>query len=866
MSYVGRGRSPLQRRVVFNLDSLEARVTPTGFALGTIVTPTVEPQSQLWHRLDAIPVGPCGRQSYLGLDRFLPYSLDAKVLDATLAATRPESAGGSASSPVVLALPQPDGSLAHFRVVTAPIMEPGLAAQFPEIRTYRGQGIEDPAATLSMDVTPQGLHAQVLSPNGTWYIDPYWHLDTSVYASYWRSDRGSRDPFFCFVDGDAADPTADAAAKGDPEGTRGLLTAARSGSVLRTYRTAVAATGEYTTFQGGTVTLGQAAIVTAINRVSGIMEVELSIRLTLVANNSSLVYTNASSDPYSNNNASSLLTQNQSTIDSIIGSGNYDIGHVFGTGGGGLATLGVVGRSGSKAQGETGSSSPIGDWFYIDYVIHEMGHQFGADHTFNGVNGSAAGNRAANSAYEPGSGSTIMSYAGICGADDLQAHSDPYYHSRSFDQIIAYVDNTIPSVGTRTATGNTVPTVNGGADYAIPTGTPFALTAAGSDADGDTLTYQWEQRNLGAAQALSAADNGASPLFRSFTATSSPTRTFPRLTNLLANVSSTSEKLPTLARTMNFRVTVRDNRAGGGGVNTDDVVVTVVNTGGAFQVTAPNTSVTWTAGSTQSVTWNVAGTTTSPINVNFVNIRLSTDGGNTFPIVLVANTPNDGSESLVVPNSVTSLARIKVEPVGNIFFDVSNANFTIAAAPPRVASAVANPGVFQRSRVTSVTVTFDSAVAFANPNNIAAAFQLSRIGGGSVGSFTASASLVSGVTVVTLTNFAGTEAVGGSLANGRFTLTILSGQVLANGFLLDGDGNGLGGDDYVLNGTAANGLFRYFGDIDGDGDVDGTDLFVFAPTVFSPDNFNPNLDFDGDGDVDGTDLFEFVQNLFVPLP
>lgn len=253
---------------------------------------------------------------------------------------------------------------------------------------------------------------------------------------------------------------------------------------MRTYRTAIAADGEYTAFHGGTVILGQAAIVTAINRVTGIYETELSIRLTLVANNDSLVYTDAGTDPYSNSDAFALLDENQTTIDTEIGNANYDLGHVFTTGGGGLAGLGVVGIDGQKARGETGLGNPTGDPFYVDYVAHEIGHQFGGNHTFNGDSGSCAGgNRNASTAYEPGSGSTINAYANICGDDNLQSSSDPYFHSVSFDEIINHVDNTIPEVGSRTSTGNNVPTVEAGNAFTVPAATPFTLTAAGTDGD-----------------------------------------------------------------------------------------------------------------------------------------------------------------------------------------------------------------------------------------------------------------------------------------------------------------------------------------------------------------------------------------------
>lgn len=666
----------------------------------------------LWGLRPRIPATQ-GMVSYIQPVSFSVVVLEATALNSKLAFAPMEYSAEALSSSVEITLPTPDHGFARFSVVQSPIMEPALAAQFPDIMTYSGQGIDDPAATLRFDVTPAGFHAQVLSPNGAYYIDPYWHLDQSVYVSYFKHDLAPRaDMEFSEemfdehnasvkkVVADQAVPDLQFAAKGDFTGSQdGVVTGAkgnssnplaRSGTQLRTYRLANAATGEYTAFHGGTVALGQAAIVTAINRVTGIYENELSVRLVLVSNNSSLVYTNAATDPYTNGNASSLLTQNQSNIDTVIGSANYDIGHVFSTGGGGLAGLGVVGLAGQKAQGETGLGSPVGDAFYVDYVAHEMGHQFGGNHTFNGVTSSCSGgNRNGGTAYEPGSGSTIQAYAGICGVDNLQTNSDPYFHSVSFDEITRY---TTTGVGNAAAsisvTANNVPRVNAGSDFTIPANTPFALNAAGADADsGDVLTYNWEQRDLGVAQVVTAADNGTSPIIRSFNPTFSPERVVPRLTNLLSNTTAAGEKLPATTRTLSFRATVRDNRSGGGGVNTDDAVISVVNTGAGFSVTAPNTAVTWAGNSTQAVTWNVAGTTASPISTVNVNVWLSTDGGQTFKILLAANTPNDGSENITVPDITTSTARIKVEAAGNIYFDVSNSNFTInggANTPPTI--------------------------------------------------------------------------------------------------------------------------------------------------------------------------------------
>lgn len=603
--------------------------------------------------------------------------LNPAILREQLAAA-PGGFAPAASSPAVISLPMPDGSLARFRVTESPVMAPELAARFPEIKTYSGQGVDDPTATVRLDLTPAGLHAQILSPRGASYIDPEQRGNARRHVSYFKRDyRREAGAFQCFTADEPAGQFQPAAA----------ITPAASGATLRTYRLAVAATGEYTQFHGGTVAAGLAAIVTAVNRVNGIFESELAIRLVLVANNNRLVFTNAATDPYSNTDLNAMLGQNQTTIDSLIGETNYDVGHVFCTADGGLTgSTGTACFDGVKARSVTGQPSPTGDPFYIDYVAHEIGHEFGAAHSFNGTGGVCSGQRTMGQAYEPGSGSTLMSYAGICDADNLQPHSDPYFHSASYDAIQFYV-----TVGfgkdcpVSTPTGNNPPAVSVGAvtNYNIPRGTPFTLTATGSDPDGDPLTYCWEERDRGPAQILASPDNGSSPLFRSYAPTTNASRTFPNLINLLNNTTNLGEKLPTTSRTNKFRVTARDHRSGGGGVNAANIQVVVNASAGPFVVTSPNTAVTWSG--QRAVTWNVAATAAAPINATNVNIFLSTDGGFTFPIVLATNTPNDGSETVTLPPIPTTTARIKVQPVGNIFFDLSDVNFTIA--PPVVSLA-----------------------------------------------------------------------------------------------------------------------------------------------------------------------------------
>ncbi|HEX9655844.1 MAG TPA: zinc-dependent metalloprotease family protein [Bacteroidota bacterium] len=616
-------------------------------------------------------------------DRYRVLSLSTETLLRSLSIA-PLEFGPFEKNAIVIDLPLPRGTSERFRVLESPIMAPELAAKYPEIRTYIGQGIDDPRSTVRMDWTPYGFHAIIFTSNGTIYIDPYNRSTASHYISYYKHDlrqtldRTMEEMGPLDTESETAQEIRGLVASGAPQSVA-------IGEELRTYRLALAATGEYTAFHGGTVALGMAAIVTAMNRVDGIYEREVAVRMVLIANNDTLVYTNASTDPYTNNNGGTMLGQNQSTLDNIIGNANYDVGHVFSTGGGGIANLGVPCRAGFKARGVTGLSSPIGDPFYVDYVAHEMGHQFGSNHTFNGNTGSCGGgNRNASTAYEPGSGTTIMAYAGICGSQNTQNQSDDYFHSISIDEIVSYTQfgsgNSCPVT---TTTGNNAPTVSAGSTvYTIPTITPFFLTGSASDPNGDSLTYCWEEFDLGPAGHPNTP-TGNAPIFRTFDPTSSPTRFFPRLSNILSGTQTIGEILPSYARTLNFRLTARDNRAGGGGSGKGSISVNVSDAAGPFQVTYPNSAIAWLANSTDSVTWNVANTNGSPVNCSNVNILLSTDGGQTFPTVLASNTPNDGSEIISVPGTVVNNARVKVEAVGNIFFDIGNADFSISsiAAP-----------------------------------------------------------------------------------------------------------------------------------------------------------------------------------------
>lgn len=576
---------------------------------------------------------------------------------------------GTGGPEVRLPIPMPQGGSVDFRIEESPIMESGLARQFPGIKTFSGRAVNGSGLYGRFDWTESGFHGIVFTAEGTIYIDPYLRGSSDYYVSYFKRDLRKQDTNWdCLTDETMSASPA----------TRLALPNISSGPTLRTYRAAVATTGEYALFHGGTTGGALSAIVTTMNRVNGVYEREVGVRMVLINAQASIIFLDPATDPYTNNSGGTMLGQNQTTLDTIIGAANYDIGHVFSTGGGGVASLRSVCVTGSKARGVTGSPSPVGDGFDIDYVAHEMGHQFGGNHTFNGTTSACSGNRAASAAYEPGSGTTIMAYAGICAAENLQPNSDDYFHIKSLEEILAFITTgSGASCPVPTGSGNQPPTVSAGISYTIPANTPFSLTASGTDPDGDLLTWCWEQYDLGAASPPNT-DNGTRPIFRSFKGTSDPTRTFPRLSDILNNTATLGESLPTTTRSLNFRVTARDNRLGGGGVADAAVLISTRSDAGPFAITAPNTAVTWTGGDTATVSWNVANTNLAPINTANVRIVLSTDGGQSFPIQLLASTANDGSETINVPTGITtSTARVKVEAIGNIYFDISNVNFSI---------------------------------------------------------------------------------------------------------------------------------------------------------------------------------------------
>ena len=594
----------------------------------------------------------------------------------------------SGQSNLIMAFPNHEGVLEHYRIMEAPVMDPKLSAKYPEIKSYAGQGVEDPSARIRFSVSPLGLQSMRLSANSeAAFIEPI-TSDKLQYTAYKRSDRiADFSDFECEVT---------TKAKKVISGNSVLRNA--DDGVLRTYRLAVSATGEYTTYHGGTKALALAAINTTMTRVNGIFESDFNLTMVLIPNTDDVIYTSISSDPYGNT-TSGYNSALQSTLTSVIGEANYDVGHLFANlqNNGNAGCIGCVCVNGQKGSGWTSRTVPEGDPFDVDYVAHEFGHQFGANHTFT------HSNEGTGVQMEPGSGSTIMGYAGITGPTDVQSNSDPYFHSASIEQVTDYIKST--SCQTNTNTGNAVPTANAGSNYTIPKGTPFVLTGSATDPNtGDVLTYMWEQMNNGTPSTTYPSTTATSgPVFRSYTPTTDSKRYFPRLETVKSGATSWQwEAVPNVARTLNFRLTVRDNKAGGGANNSDDTVITVNGTAGPFLVNAPNTNVTWNAGTTQTVTWNVAGTTGNGVNAASVDIFLSIDGGDTYPISLAAGVPNDGSHDILVPNNQGTQNRIMVRGSNHIFYDISNTNFTIAG---QVVCNATTPAAFAASSIGTNTAT-----------------------------------------------------------------------------------------------------------------------------------------------------------------
>ncbi len=624
-------------------------------------------------------------------------------------------------SSTVISLPNADGNLEAFEVFEASNFEPDLQAKFPEIRAYSGKGITDKYATVKLSISPQGIQTMVFrTETANEFMEPY-SADHTVYSVY-RSHRNKGElPWNCTTE------EKQLATSINKQISQELYAAGSSTGILKTMRLVQSCNGEYANYFGATssaqVGLVLAAYNATLTRCNGCYEKDLALHLNLISNTTAVIYYSPSTDPYSTQ-MSQWNLQLQQTLTAVIGSANYDIGHMFGASGGG-GNAGCIGcvcvdpassNSLAKGAGITSPADgiPMGDNFDIDYVAHEVGHQLGGNHTFSMSLEGTGQNK------EIGSGITIMGYAGIT-SQDVAPHSIDIFHETTIAQIQANLAGKTCPASTNITANNVAPVIAAVNNYTIPISTPFALNGSASDANGDALTYCWEQNDnstTSGTSSVAAPTKTTGPNWLSFSPTISGTRLFPKLSTILTggmitgplpggDAGANIEALSSVSRTLNFRLTVRDNHAYSssapiaiGQTAFTDVVVTVTSTAGPFAVTSPNTNITWNAGSNATVTWNVLGTNAGSVNCASVRILLSTDGGQTFPTVLLASTANDGSEVITVPASAGTTNRIKVESIGNIFFDISNTNFTIGGAP-----ACAAPSGLASSSITETSAT-----------------------------------------------------------------------------------------------------------------------------------------------------------------
>jgi hypothetical protein len=628
--------------------------------------------------------------------------VDEAALDQALSAAPAEDLTRKlADYGAVILLPMPDGSTARFAVANSPVMAPGLAARYPWMQTYIVQGIDDKTMAGRIDLTQRGFHALVRTTKGAVFIDPYVLGDQSHVVSYYIQNLNGANDWTCEttegVHGHSIPPELLPAEGGGGDPTPQVAV------TLRTYAFAVACTGEFGAHVSALAGHAPnredplAAIVTLANRATAIYEVDVACRFVLVANNDQIIYFDPASDPYPDSCdgtggadcSGPYLAPNIANLSSVIGNANFDLGHLITRVFGGVAYLPSI-CSNNKAGGISGI--PRGgdiDPATCLVAIHEMGHQFGAGHTFNGTRGRCGNNASRATAWEPGGGSTPMAYPGGCPVgdapptDNLVQFADPWFHHGSYIQMRNVATGSGNSCSSQSLSTNNPPEIqwpNASVTFNIPPLTPFALTAQATDPDNDALTYSWEQYNTGSQQPLTGSgseDNGSSPIFRVFPPVASPTRTFPQLSDILNNVQTPGEQLPAVQPSnRRLRVIVRDNRAGTGGVavgpGTGATYVTITVPSGTtpFSAIEPAENDDVTRGNA-TVRWNTGGSQNSPINAANVAIKLSTDGGQTFPIVLAASEPNDGTATVNIPTNLLGGARIKIEAVGNVFFCIT---------------------------------------------------------------------------------------------------------------------------------------------------------------------------------------------------
>lgn len=611
---------------------------------------------------------------------FLTYHLERESLRRQLERSRNQKQAFR------LPVPMPNGETKFFHIQNSRNLPPALQRKYPEVYSFSGTNPADPAETIRLSLSPLGFHAVIHSEEGEVYIDPYSREEKDHYLVYYtRNERSTQ--VFCEDLPIAANP--EKSPRHDP-----IISQLRSGSEAEEmsvyqYRIAFSTTGEFSTYWGGTPEDVLSAVNVALDRVNAIFIRDAAIVFTLVENVDTLFNYDAETDPFTGNNAAAAAGENIAYINERIGFENFDIGHVLTRGCSGSVGGISLGAGGNVCSGgKAGAASCIGsslEQFYNGILAHEIGHQFSAAHTWNNCSEEFNDQRSSSTAFEPGSGSTIMSYAGSCGGQNVAGSNDPYFHVNSIESMLRYSRiNEGSTCATIVPSENLPPSVEIKAEAGlfIPINTPFKLEASGRDPDGDQLSYCWEQYDMDFFVNDIAEPQGNVPLFRSFPPTPDSVRFIPRLADLLNNRSRDSEILPDYNRDLTFRCTVRDNDAEAGGVTWEEVRFRATEQAGPFIVTSPRESrLEIPAGRGLAVTWDVANTDQAPVNCRFVNVRLSLDAGQTYPILLAENTLNDGSVEVTLPDTTVQFARIMVEAVDNIFFDLSDFNFALVPSP-----------------------------------------------------------------------------------------------------------------------------------------------------------------------------------------
>lgn len=584
-----------------------------------------------------------------------------------------------------LQLPLPNGQWVTFTLAASPILSTPLASKYPELMTYSGEEVDKPQNYGRFSLSPQGFFGFFQVENEWFLLSPEYRNSSDNYVVYRYKDATETLPSELL---EKATETDFLVIENTSPNAVLQQKAAPTGEQIRTYRLAISTTGEYAQKQGGSVADVVAESMIVVNRINQILLTDLAVQFELI-DSEAVIFTDPQTDPYTNSDAATDIDINQTTLNNLIGQANYDIGHLLTTTGGGLAGVSVVCRSNSKALGTSGATNPSGERFYIDLLTHEIGHQLGARHSFNAQDESVcdASQRNAQSAFEPGGGSTIMSYAGLCSGQNLQTNSDPYFHGGSIEEIRNYVESfSGSSCGTVVQQNNAIPQIQlATTAYTIPANTPFVLNATANDADNDTLFYNWDQVNAGglnggtANSAAMRSDNGNNPLFRSFPDSLSSARYFPQLSSVLSGQLTVGEVYPSTDRSLTLRLTVKDTK---GGVNSSEIAVNVVNNQQNFTITEPNTAQSWTGLSQQTIHWNVADTDLNPYNCATVDILLSSEFTPNFNTPLALSVDNDGEQTIKLPNIDSSTIRLMVKCTDNVFYTTNSNNLNITKTQP----------------------------------------------------------------------------------------------------------------------------------------------------------------------------------------